>query len=38
MTKAEVRARLAGEMQDGIKLPGTIAIARVLLSDWVRTS
>jgi len=27
MTKAEVRARLAGEIDDGVKLPGTIAIA-----------
>jgi NAD+ diphosphatase len=37
MTKSEVRARLAGEIQDGIKLPGTIAIARTLLADWART-
>ncbi len=37
MTKAEVRARLAGEIEDGIKLPGTVAIARLLLSDWVQT-
>ena len=37
MTKSEVRARLAGEMEDGIKLPGTIAIARTLLADWART-
>ena len=37
MTKTEVRARLAGEVDDGIKLPGTVAIARLLLSDWVRT-
>ena len=37
MTKAEVRARLAGEIQDGIKLPGTVAIARMLLSNWVQT-
>lgn len=36
MTKAEVRARLAGEIEDGIKLPGTVAIARLLLTDWVR--
>jgi NAD+ diphosphatase len=34
MTKSEVRARLAGEAEDGIKLPGTIAIARALLADW----
>jgi len=36
MTKAEVRARLAGEIDDGVKLPGTIAIARTLLADWVQ--
>ena len=37
MTKAEVRARLAGGIEDGIKLPGTVAIARLLLADWVNT-
>jgi len=37
MTKAEVRRRLAGEIEDGIKLPGTVAIARLLLVDWART-
>ena len=37
MTKTEVRARLAGEIEDGVRLPGTIAIARLLLVDWVRT-
>lgn len=37
MTKAEVRARLAGEIDDGVKLPGTVAIARLLLADWVDT-
>ncbi|MES2254307.1 MAG: NAD(+) diphosphatase [Pseudomonadota bacterium] len=37
MTKSEVRARLAGEIDDGIKLPGTIAIARLLLTDWVQS-
>jgi NAD+ diphosphatase len=36
MTKAEIRARLADEVHDGIKLPGTIAIARTLLTDWVQ--
>ena len=35
MTKAEVRARLADEIQDGLKMPGAIAIARQLLMDWV---
>jgi len=37
MTKTEVRARLADEIKDGIKLPGTIAIARTLLANWVQT-
>ncbi|MES2293126.1 MAG: NAD(+) diphosphatase [Pseudomonadota bacterium] len=35
MTKTEVRARLADEIQDGLKMPGAIAIARQLLMDWV---
>lgn len=36
MTRSEVRARLANRIEDGVKLPGTIAIARALLTDWVR--
>ena len=36
MTKSEVRARLANQIDDGIKLPGTIAIARTLLMNWVQ--
>jgi NAD+ diphosphatase len=35
MTKREVRARLADEIHDGLKMPGAIAIARQLLMDWV---
>jgi NAD+ diphosphatase len=37
MTRSEVRARLANQIEDGIKLPGTIAIARQLLADWVQS-
>ncbi|MEP6829684.1 MAG: NAD(+) diphosphatase [Rhizomicrobium sp.] len=36
MTKSEVRARLADQIDDGIKMPGAIAIARLLLADWVQ--
>jgi len=36
MTKTEVRARLANEIDDGLKMPGAIAIARLLLADWVK--
>jgi NAD+ diphosphatase len=35
LTKAEARARLAKDFEDGVKLPTTIAIARVLIADWV---
>jgi NAD+ diphosphatase len=34
MHKSEIRERLAGQKDDGLKLPATIAIARVLISDW----
>ena len=34
LTKAEARARLAKDFDDGVKLPTTIAIARVLIADW----
>jgi NAD+ diphosphatase len=37
MTKSEARTRLAGEIDDGLKMPGAIAIARQLLADWVKT-
>ena len=37
MTKSEARARLAEEIDDGLKMPGAIAIARRLLADWVKT-
>jgi NAD+ diphosphatase len=37
MTKTEARARLAGEIDDGLKMPGTIAIARQLIADWAKT-
>src|SRR5579863_7444205 len=36
MTKTEVRARLANEIDDALKMPGAIAIARQLLADWVK--
>jgi NAD+ diphosphatase len=36
LIKAEARARLAGAQEDGIKLPTTIAIARLLIEDWVK--
>ena len=36
MTKAEVRERLADRIDDGLKMPGAIAIARLLLADWVK--
>jgi NAD+ diphosphatase len=35
LTKAEMRARLADQIEDGIKMPGAIAIARQLITDWV---
>ena len=34
LTKAEARARLAKEFDDGVKMPTSIAIARVLIADW----
>ena len=34
LSKAEARARLAKDFDDGVKLPTTIAIARVLIADW----
>ena len=37
LTKAEARARLAKDFEDGIKMPTSIAIARVLIADWVNT-
>ncbi len=37
LTKTEARARLVGARDDGIKLPTTIAIARLLIEDWIRT-
>ena len=36
MTRTEVRARLADGIDDGVKMPGTVAIARKLLADWVQ--
>ena len=38
MTRTEVRARLANEIDDGLKMPGPIAIARQLLADWVASA
>lgn len=34
MHKHEVRERLAGKKDDGLKLPATIAIAHKLIADW----
>jgi NAD+ diphosphatase len=34
-SRAEARARLAGEIVDEMRMPGTIAIAHHLLKDWV---
>ncbi|HEU0096807.1 MAG TPA: NAD(+) diphosphatase, partial [Rhizomicrobium sp.] len=34
LTKAEARRRLADGIEDDIKMPGTIAIARLLIRDW----
>ncbi len=36
LTKDEARTRLAGEIEDQVKLPATIAIAHYLIRDWVR--
>ena len=35
MSRAEARARLAGELDDGIRMPSPIAIAHHLIKDWV---
>ncbi|HEV7960796.1 MAG TPA: NAD(+) diphosphatase [Rhizomicrobium sp.] len=35
MGKTEIRERLAGGREDGIKLPAVIAIANKLIADWV---
>ncbi|HWF64341.1 MAG TPA: NAD(+) diphosphatase [Rhizomicrobium sp.] len=35
MHKREVRERLAGQKEDGVKLPAAIAIAHKLIADWV---
>lgn len=34
LTRAEARRRLADDTLDDMKMPGTIAIARVLIRDW----
>ena len=34
--RGEARARLAGKIEDAVKMPGTIAIARKLIADWPR--
>ena len=34
LSRAEVRRRLAGEVNDGMKLPASIAIAHHLIRDW----
>jgi NAD+ diphosphatase len=34
LTKAEARARLADDTLDDMKMPGAIAIARLLIRDW----
>ena len=36
MTKKEIRARLAGSVEDDVKLPTAIAIARLLIADWAK--
>jgi NAD+ diphosphatase len=36
LTKNEVRARLANEIEDAVKLPVAIAIAHHLIRDWVK--
>jgi len=35
MHKSELRERIEGRKDDGLKLPATIAIARKLIADWV---
>jgi len=37
MHKREVRERLAGQKDDGVKLPAAIAIAHKLIADWAST-
>lgn len=37
LTKAEARARLNADFDDGVKMPTSIAIARVLIADWVNS-
>jgi NAD+ diphosphatase len=37
LSKTEARARLEKDFDDGVKLPTAIAIARVLIADWVKT-
>jgi len=37
LTKAEARERLAKDLEDGIKMPTRVAIARVLISDWANS-
>jgi NAD+ diphosphatase len=34
LTKAEARRRLADDTEDDMRMPGTIAIARLLIRDW----
>jgi NAD+ diphosphatase len=36
MSKTEIRARLAGEIEDAVKVPTAIAIARQLIADWAK--
>ncbi len=36
LTKAEARARLDADFDDGMKMPASIAIARVLIADWAK--
>jgi NAD+ diphosphatase len=36
MRKTEIRARLAGEIEDDVKVPTAIAIARRLIADWAK--
>ena len=36
LTRAEARARLAGEIKDDMILPVPIAIAHHLIKDWVQ--
>ena len=38
LTKAEARERLAKDFDDGMKMPTSIAIARVLIADWANSA